>query len=551
MLGLGPVQNYGTPLSETFMQAAQTSRSLGAMQQERWQFQQERKAASDLETIKGLYAKGGPEAVLKSGLLSPDQAQKFALFAQEQKARSARLRFADEMATGGNYAPTKEGAAAMQRNRALVEGFGEGALEYLVPKASAGQTGLGDLVKFETATGTNAKFRGTPEYRAAFLDWSQELAGAKRPADNLPPGYRWKNPDQHGVGVEPLPGFTPSKEQEALPAGARWKDPNDHSKGVEPIPGATKPAPGYQFVDPQDPSKGETYIPGGPADPKRLRQPSPGYRFVDSANPDKGETYIPGGPADPAVQARSTAAKKEAAQKVANRLGAATSKLSPAALEFIEATNTQGVDIKLPPMGMGKDGAQMRAQIINNMAEDWQAGRLSIDNMGLARATKAAVGKAIGQHENFRRAVENYIGVIDQNVKTIRDYRQKYGTNYGKAINYVANRVRSGAPATGAGDLAALQLALVSLSNEVAKVESGSLGIAEVSQQQASLMHSLHSMNLDASDLDKVLAMSVQLGRNRKRAMDEEAKVLRVRYGETPTTKPEAAPVDLNQFWKK
>ena len=40
----------------------------------------------------------------------------------------------------------------------------------------------------------------------------------------------------------------------------------------------------------------------------------------------------------------------------------------------------------------------------------------------------------------------------------------------------------------GAGEWNALQLAITSLSNEIAKVESGSLGIAEVSPEQARVM---------------------------------------------------------------
>lgn len=99
---------------------------------------------------------------------------------------------------------------------------------------------------------------------------------------------------------------------------------------------------------------------------------------------------------------------------------------------------------------------------------------------------------------------------IDATSDVVIKLAQKYRNTNSRLLNIPINSLSG---MMGSGDLQALKLALKSLSNEVAKVESGSLGIAEVSVEQSKYMERVHDPNLSLNDMLKVINTGKALGK--------------------------------------
>lgn len=141
--------------------------------------------------------------------------------------------------------------------------------------------------------------------------------------------------------------------------------------------------------------------------------------------------------------------------------------------------------------------------------------------------TSAVVSKVVldGQKSAYRELEKRdtlqktFINKIEENSRTVENIAKKYGNNWNRIINLPVNKANQ---IMGSGDFAALKLALKSTSNEIAKVESGSLGIAEVSATQAEFMHKIHDENLSVGEMIKVLEMGKELGRNANVAIGQQ-----------------------------
>jgi hypothetical protein len=180
------------------------------------------------------------------------------------------------------------------------------------------------------------------------------------------------------------------------------------------------------------------------------------------------------------------------------------------------------------------------------------ANSLSPEDSAVARAGIRGGTMAVGENEKRLALTRGFVNTIDSNIEMIRDMRQKYGQNFGKLVNQAANNLKQGI--MGSGDLAALQLALRSTSNEVAKIESGSLGIAEVSVEQAAQMKKIFSENLNDSDLMAVLDTAGSLGKIRLKSLEDTISSTKSRMGGAsagtsakPRIDPEAAKAELRR----
>lgn len=125
-----------------------------------------------------------------------------------------------------------------------------------------------------------------------------------------------------------------------------------------------------------------------------------------------------------------------------------------------------------------------------------------------------------------RELIGSFTNRIDANTKVVEQLAKKYGNTDARLLNIPINKLKQ---YMGSGEFASLQLALRSLSNEIAKVESGSLGIAEVSVQQAEAMNKIHDPNLSVADMMKVLETGKLLGRTSMGAIDEQVTGLKNR----------------------
>jgi hypothetical protein len=119
--------------------------------------------------------------------------------------------------------------------------------------------------------------------------------------------------------------------------------------------------------------------------------------------------------------------------------------------------------------------------------------------------------------------IATFVNRIEANSPIVQNALKELGNKDSKLLNMPMNKVKQ---YLGAGEWNALQLALKSLSNEIAKVESGSLGIAEVSAEQARDMKKIHDSNLSLQDMKKVLDMGILLGKTSKGALLKQKKEL-------------------------
>lgn len=149
--------------------------------------------------------------------------------------------------------------------------------------------------------------------------------------------------------------------------------------------------------------------------------------------------------------------------------------------------------------------------------------------LGGIAAEYGANKKTLATNVQRETLTRDFVNRIDYNIQTIHDLQKKYGPNYGKFFNQALNMIKRGT--TGSGDLESLRLAIVSTSNEVSKIESGSLGIAGASVDQMRIMGKIHDVNLNPKDMDTVLNTSSTLGHNSINAIVDENKRLKGELG--------------------
>lgn len=155
-----------------------------------------------------------------------------------------------------------------------------------------------------------------------------------------------------------------------------------------------------------------------------------------------------------------------------------------------------------------------------------KAGLSPIDAI-TARSDIGSRQKAVNTLTQREGLIDIFVDRIELNAQVVRDLQAKYNRNefgrlFNMAQNYVVRWFVPNAPyrkSGGSGDLEALQFALWSLSQEVAKVETGQLGIAAPSVTQAQEMVKIHDVNLNVADLETVISTSLWLGRTSKEAM--------------------------------
>lgn len=168
------------------------------------------------------------------------------------------------------------------------------------------------------------------------------------------------------------------------------------------------------------------------------------------------------------------------------------------------------------------------------------------EDIGEKRKYREAQGVALKDNEKYTVATERFVKVIDKNIDLVKKLKAKHGGDLAKVYDRAITGLVQGV--MGDGDVLALQQALLSLSNEVGKVESGSMGIAEVSASQAEKWAKIHDWSLPYSELDKVLNTSKELGRLRLESLNEVSnkyrRSLKTKEGKVPSfAQDEAAAV--------
>jgi hypothetical protein len=100
---------------------------------------------------------------------------------------------------------------------------------------------------------------------------------------------------------------------------------------------------------------------------------------------------------------------------------------------------------------------------------------------------------------------------------------KKWDLQSPRFANWPVNKL---AEVMGSGDLAALKLALNSVSVEVGKVEFNALGIQQLTDSAAKFMNSVHDPNMKVGELLKVIDTSKALGKTGRDAISNQRKGL-------------------------
>ena len=138
-------------------------------------------------------------------------------------------------------------------------------------------------------------------------------------------------------------------------------------------------------------------------------------------------------------------------------------------------------------------------------------GKISATDVTTERATVASNKSALQDLTKREALIGTFTNRIEATSKVVVDAFNKLGNTDSRLRNIPINKLKQ---YMGSGELRALNLAVTSLSNEVAKVESGSLGIAEVSEGQAQTMRKIHDFDtLSLNDVMKVIDMGKELGK--------------------------------------
>jgi hypothetical protein len=139
--------------------------------------------------------------------------------------------------------------------------------------------------------------------------------------------------------------------------------------------------------------------------------------------------------------------------------------------------------------------------------------------------------------------IGTFVNRIDATSDVVMKYAQKVGNTDSRLLNIPRNRL---AAMAGSGTWRAYELTLVSLSQEIAKVESGSIGIAGVAETQSAIMRAIHDPNLSINQLKEVIDAGKMLGKTSMDSIRKQRKGLKADIAGKPSEKTE--PLKVGRF---
>ena len=149
-------------------------------------------------------------------------------------------------------------------------------------------------------------------------------------------------------------------------------------------------------------------------------------------------------------------------------------------------------------------------------------------NLGLYKADRATAKLALGELQKRDALVTLFVDRIKIQVESIKKLKAKTGEQYPYLAEKALLNYKSGVE--GSGDVRALQMALESTAAEVAKVETNTLGVAELSVEASKQWRQHFERALTAADLDSVLDTAVLLGDNATKAIAQSKERVRGQF---------------------
>lgn len=165
---------------------------------------------------------------------------------------------------------------------------------------------------------------------------------------------------------------------------------------------------------------------------------------------------------------------------------------------------------KVGNYGYGKQGAAMRAEVINRAAKIAKSRGLDASDI-IAQGAELA-GEKGGMKDLVKREtlIGSYVKRIDATSDLLMKQAKEIGNTDSRLLNIPRNQL---AKFIGSGKYRAYQLSLYSLSREIGKVETGQLGISAVTDSQAKIMDAIHDENLSIKDLQDLIDGGKALGK--------------------------------------
>jgi hypothetical protein len=191
--------------------------------------------------------------------------------------------------------------------------------------------------------------------------------------------------------------------------------------------------------------------------------------------------------------------------------------LTPEAIK--NAADRYNVDGTLPPMGMGKNGAIGRSQILNQAAND--AGTDQRVTQLTNKANTAALSK-LQQSQTMIGAFErNFHKNADLLLEKSKEYSETGSPILNKGVNAFRRNI------TGNPDLASMDILNKSVMNEYAKIISGSMGNTAVAEGEIKKAEALLNSASTHKQREEVIKTMFAETENRMKGMDEEKAILR------------------------
>lgn len=183
------------------------------------------------------------------------------------------------------------------------------------------------------------------------------------------------------------------------------------------------------------------------------------------------------------------------------------------------------MDGTLPPMGMGKAGALGRSRILNRAAEVSGTDGTSPEDQRIAQIGNKANAAALSKLQQQQTMVGAFERNFVKNADIVEEYSKKVDRTGVPILNKWINAGKRNVG--GDPELAAFDVAVKAVSNEYAKIISGSMGNTATAQGEIAKVSALLAAAQTPAQVTSVVNLMRRETQNRMHGFDEEKDVLR------------------------
>lgn len=196
---------------------------------------------------------------------------------------------------------------------------------------------------------------------------------------------------------------------------------------------------------------------------------------------------------------------------------------TPGAID--NAAARYNIDGTLPPMGMGNAGSQARSAILNRAAELAGANGLSPDEQRIAQIGNKGNSAAISKLQQQKTMV----GAFERNFNMNADIVKEFSAKVDRTGVPIMNKWINAGKRAVAGDpeLSAFDASVKAVSNEYAKIVSGSMGNTAVAEGEIKKIESLLNAAQTPQQVTAVVNLMQRETHNRMQGFDDEMSSLR------------------------